>query len=95
MFLTTGLLCNPPRHKGVSNNGTASITVSSTQRTARMREKPGCAARLGVVAQVKVVTDQAAAYLQVLEQVLPRAWHRIEQDGHRRARLHSEHSPRP
>jgi transposase-like protein len=43
-----------------------------------MREKPGCAARLGVVAQVKVVTDQAAAYLQLLEQVLPRAWHRIE-----------------
>ena len=39
-----------------------------------MREQLGCAARLGVVAQVKVVTDQAAAYLQVLEQVLSRAW---------------------
>jgi transposase-like protein len=32
----------------------------------------------GVVAPVEVVTDQAACYLRVLEEVLPEAWHRIE-----------------
>jgi transposase-like protein len=31
-----------------------------------------------IVAPVEVVTDQAACYLRVLEEVLPKAWHRIE-----------------
>jgi transposase-like protein len=31
-----------------------------------------------VVAPVEVVTDQAACYLRVLEEMLPKAWHRIE-----------------
>jgi hypothetical protein len=34
ILLNTGLLCNPPRHKGVANNGTTSTAVSSTRRTA-------------------------------------------------------------
>jgi transposase-like protein len=32
-----------------------------------------------VVAPVEVVTDQAVCYFRVLEEVVPQAWHRIEQ----------------
>ena len=32
---------------------------------------------IAVVAPVEVVTDQAACYLRVLEEVFPQAWHRI------------------
>jgi transposase-like protein len=37
-----------------------------------------------VVAPVEVVTDQAACYLRVLEEVLPEAWHRIERYANNR-----------
>ena len=37
-----------------------------------------------VVAPVEVVTDQAACYLRVLEEVLPQAWHRIERYANNR-----------
>ena len=37
-----------------------------------------------IVAPVEVVTDQAAAYLRVLEEVLPQVWHRIEQYANNR-----------
>jgi transposase-like protein len=36
------------------------------------------------VAPVEVVTDQAACYLRVLEEVLPEAWHRIERYANNR-----------
>src|SRR5947209_15897341 len=41
-----------------------------------------------VVAPVEVVTDQAACYLRVLEEVLPAAWHRIEHYATDRSRPH-------
>jgi transposase-like protein len=44
-----------------------------------------------LVAPVEVVTDQAACYLQVLEKVLPAAWHRIERYANNRI----EAEPRP
>ena len=37
-----------------------------------------------LVAPVEVVTDQAACYLRVLEEVLPAAWHRIERYANNR-----------
>jgi transposase-like protein len=37
-----------------------------------------------VVAPIEVVTDQAACYLRVLEQVLPQAWHRTERYANNR-----------
>jgi transposase, IS6 family len=37
-----------------------------------------------VVAPIEVITDQATAYLQVLEQGLPEAWHRTEQYANNR-----------
>jgi hypothetical protein len=37
-----------------------------------------------VVAPVEVVTDQAACYLRVLDEVVPQAWHRIERYANNR-----------
>jgi transposase-like protein len=44
-----------------------------------------------VVAPVEVVTDQAACYLRVLEEVLPEVWHRIERYANNR--IEADHAP--
>jgi transposase, IS6 family len=42
------------------------------------------------VAPVEVITDQAATYPMVLEELLPAAWHRTEQDANNR--VEADHS---
>jgi transposase InsO family protein len=66
-------------YRAVDENGQViAVYVCSRRDKEAARRFFDRALATAVVAPVEVVTDQAAAYLQVLEQVLPKAWHRIE-----------------
>jgi transposase-like protein len=60
------------------------VYVSPERDSGAARRFFDCALATAVVAPIEVVTDQAACYLRVLEQVLPQAWHRTERYANNR-----------
>jgi transposase-like protein len=60
------------------------VYVSARRDSAAARRFFDRALASAVVAPDEVVTDQAAAYVGVLEQTLPQAWHRTEQYANNR-----------
>ena len=60
------------------------VYVSSRRDSGAARRFFHRALATAVVAPVEVVTDQAACYLRVLDEVLSQAWHRIERYANNR-----------
>jgi transposase-like protein len=60
------------------------VYVSSRRDNGAARRFFHRALATAVVAPVEVVTDQAACYLRVLDEVLSQAWHRIERYANNR-----------
>lgn len=60
------------------------VYVSPRRDSGAARRFFDTALATAVVAPIEVVTDQAACYLRVLQEVLPEAWHRTEQYANNR-----------